>query len=83
MKILEKNFYPLKNGHLFAILEVRGKKGEKVDIVAEGVSNELIFFHEAPKTMHNCVYFADENIIELGGAEMETERTLYLIAEPK
>ena len=79
VKVIDKMSYQLKKGNVFVVLEVKGKKGEKMNLVEQGIKGEVIFFHEAPKTMHNCVYFADENIIELGGAEMETERTIYLV----
>lgn len=79
LELIEKSLHPLKKGNVFVVLEVKGRKGEKINLVEQGIKGEVIFFHEAPKTMHNCVYFADENVIELGGAEMETERTVYLV----
>ena|SRR3989344_3704844 len=79
LKVIDKMSYQLKKGNMFVVLEVKGKKGEKINLVEQGVKGQVIFFHEAPKTMHNCVYFPDENVIELGGAEMETERTIYLV----
>lgn len=82
MKVLNREFHPLKNGSTFAILTVQGKRDEEVNIAAEGVSGKVIFYSEAPKTDINCAYCAEESIITLGGAEMETERTLYLVIEP-
>ena len=82
MKILNREFYPLKSGHTFAVLTLRGERGEEINIAKEGVSEEVIFFSEAPKTDNNCTYYPKENIIELGGIERESERTLFLIAGP-
>ena len=82
MEVLNREFHSLKNGGLFAIITVRGQRKEQMDLAAEGITRKLVFFSEAPKTMHNCAYFKNENLIELGGAEMETERTLYLVVEP-
>lgn len=82
LKILNKEFHPLKSGHTFVMLSVQGKRGEEINIATEGVSGKVIFYSEAPKTDLDCVYCADENTIELGGAEVETKRTLYLVVEP-
>lgn len=82
LKVLNRKFHALSSGHTFAILTLRGKKGEEVNIAEEGVSGEAIFFHEAPKTDYDCAYCKEENTITLGGAEMETERTLFLIIDP-
>lgn len=79
LEVIEKSLHVLKKGNIFVVLEVKGKKGERINLAEQRIRGEVIFFHEAPKTMHNCVYFPDENIIELGGAEMETERTIYLV----
>lgn len=81
MEILDKTFHQLKLGKTFAVIEVKGKKGEQFSLAEQGIKGEVIFFHELPKTMHNCVYFPGEKVIELGGAEMETERTIYIIVE--
>ena len=81
MKILNKEFHPLKSGHTFAMLSVQGKRGEEINIAAEGVSGKVIFYSEVPKTDLNCAYCSEENTIELGGAEVETKRTLYLVVE--
>ncbi|MBN2066905.1 MAG: hypothetical protein JW744_00375 [Candidatus Diapherotrites archaeon] len=81
MKILSKNLFPLKNGHLFAVLEVTGRKGERLSLAEQGISRPLIFFHEAPDSMVECSYFKEQKCIELGGAEQESERTLYLITD--
>jgi len=83
LKVLNREFHQLKNSGLFVMLTVRGQRKEQIDLATEGITRKLVFFSEAPKTMHNCTYFEGENLIELGGAEMETERRLYLIAEPK
>ena len=83
MKILNREFHALKSGHTFAVITLQGKRGEEVNIAKEGMRGEVIFFSEAPKTDYNCAYYAEENLITLGGAEMETERELFLIAGPK
>ena len=81
MKVLNKQLHSLKSGHLFAVFEVLGKKEERLNLAEHGLMKPLLFFHEAPKTMNDCCYFAAENCIELGGAEFETKRTLYLIVD--
>ena len=50
MKVLNREFHALKSGHTFAVITLRGKRGEEVNIVAEGMRGEVIFFSEAPKT---------------------------------
>jgi Holliday junction resolvase len=79
LEVIEKSLHVLKKGNVFVVLEVKGKRGEKISLAEQKISGEVIFFHESPKTMHNCVYFPDKKVIELGGAEMETERTIYLV----
>jgi hypothetical protein len=79
MRIDNRDIFPLKNGCLFVVLTVFGCKGERLSLAEQGISRKLVFFHEAPKTNIQCSYFPAENELELGGAEMETERTLYLI----
>ena len=81
MRLIRKDFFPLKTGHLFAVLTVSGQKGERINMLEHGISKPLIFFHEFPKTSFDCAYFQQENSLELGGAELETERTLYLITD--
>lgn len=63
MKALNREFYPLKSGHTFAVLTLKGKRGEEVNIAEEGVPGEVIFFSEAPKTDYQCSYCAEENLI--------------------
>jgi len=79
MKVLNKELFPLKNGNLFAMLEVQGRKGDKIKLLEEGISGRAIFYSEAPKTKYNCVNHPEEGEIELGGAEEESTRTVYLI----
>ena len=83
MKVLDREFHALKSGHTFAIITLRGKRGEEINIAKEGVPGEVIFFSEAPKTDYQCSYYAEENLITLGGAQMETERELFLVTGPK
>jgi len=79
MRIENKELFPLKNGCLFVILTIFGKRGERISLAKQGISRKLVFFHEAPKTNVQCSYFPEQNELELGGAELETERTLYLV----
>jgi hypothetical protein len=79
MKIENKELFPLKNGCLFVILAVVGKRGERLSLAEQGISRKLVFFHEAPKTDVQCSYFPEQNELELGGAEMEIQRTIYLV----
>lgn len=79
MQVIEKSIQPLKKGNLFVVLEVKGKRGEEINLTEQGIKGQVIFFHEAPKTNRDCAYCAEESIITLGGAEMETERTIYLV----
>ncbi len=48
MKIENKELFPLKNGCLFVILTVFGKRGERISLAKQGISRKLVFFHEAP-----------------------------------
>jgi len=73
--------YPLKTGHLLVVITLSGQRGEKISLSSAGISRPLAFFHETPQSDNDCAYFQKENCIELGGAMMETERTLYLITE--
>jgi len=81
MRLLRNEIFPLKKGHLFAVVTVSGQRGEKLNLFEVGVSRPLFFFHEFPKSNVDCSYFQKENCVELGGVEMVTEQTLYLIAE--
>ena len=79
MKIIAKELYPLKNGGMFVMLSVHGRRGERLDLAAEGIQGKLDFFHELPKGPIDCSYLSDEHAIELGGATNETERSVYLV----
>ncbi|MFH1391019.1 MAG: hypothetical protein ABIH20_01775 [Candidatus Diapherotrites archaeon] len=79
MKLLSKKLFPLKNGNLFAMLEVQGRQGDRIKLSEQGISGQVIFYSEAPKRKFNCVNCPNEGEIELGGSEKEGERTLYLI----
>jgi hypothetical protein len=79
MKLIEKEIHSLKSGFLFAVLQVLGKKGEKINLNETGLKNKIIFFHETPKNPIDCSYLPEENAIELGGSANETKRSLYLI----
>lgn len=79
MKIVRKELYPLKNGGLFAMLEVVGRRGEQINLASEGIQGRVDFFHELPKGQFDCSYLPDEHAIELGGAVNETERSVCLV----
>lgn len=82
MKVLNKQLFSLQNGAIFAMVEISGVRGDRVNLKDEGLNGEVVFYCEAPKTAHNCVNYPEEGEIELGGAEFETERTLYLVVGP-
>ena len=82
MQITGKTVYPLKNSNTFVVLEVKGRRGEQINLAEQGLNGLVIFFHEAPKSNINCSYLTGENAVELGGIERETERTIYLIFGP-
>lgn len=79
MRIVRKELYPLKSGGLFAMLELVGKRGERLDLAAEGLQGQLDFFHELPKGPIDCSYLPDEHALQLGGAVNETERSVCLV----
>ena len=79
MKIIRKELYPLKNGGLFAMLEVMGKRGEQIDLAAEGIQGRIDFFHELPKGPIDCSYLPEAYAVQLGGALNETERSVCLV----
>jgi hypothetical protein len=79
MKVVNKELHALKNGGMFVMLSVLGRRGEKLDLAAEGIQGKLDFFHELPKGPIDCSYLSDEHVIELGGATNETERSVYLV----
>jgi len=81
MEVIEKEFNKLKDNKVFALVALRGKRGDKLDLSSEGINGRVLFFHETPKTMCDCSYCREENKIELGGSERETERTLYLVVD--
>ena len=58
---------------------IQGKNGEKLDLSKEGIKNKLLFFHETPATINDCVYYAVDNLLELGGSTLESTRHLYLV----
>jgi hypothetical protein len=80
MDIINKQIFPLHNGNLFAVLEVRGKKEERIKLSEQGISGKVIFYREMPKhKWHGCVNCPDSGEIELGGSEEESERQLYVV----
>ncbi len=81
MKVIEKEFHKLKDNKVFALVALKGKRGDKLDLSSEGITGHVLFFHETPKTMRGCSYCEEENKIELGGLEKETDRTLYLVVD--
>ena len=82
MEVVEKVLHQLKNGNTFAVIKVKGKRGEQFSLTDQGLLGQAIFFHEAPKSNVDCAYLSDKNVLELGGAEQERERNIYLIMEP-
>ena len=78
MKVLNKELFPLKNGNLFAMLQVEGKQGDIIRLAEEGISGQAIFYSEAPKSKFNCVNPPELKELELGGSEEVSERTVYL-----
>ncbi len=51
MKIENKELFSLKNGCLFVILTVFGKRGERLSLAEQGISRKLVFFHEPVKML--------------------------------
>jgi len=79
LKVNEKMVYPLKSGRLFAVMEVRGKRGEILSLTEQGIKSKLLFFHEEPANGIECSYSQSQGYIELGGAATESNRTIYAI----
>ena len=79
MKIIHKEMHRLNSGRLFAVLSIEGKRGESIDLAAEGFSEDPTFFMETPKSMVNCSYVPNKRSIILGGATGESTRHIYLI----
>jgi len=43
MEILDKQLFPLKGGNLFCLLEVRGRRGDRINLRDQGLdSGEVI-----------------------------------------
>ena len=81
MKIISKEIFPLKNGRMFVTFQVCGKENDSINLQAEGLHGKAIFFHEQPKTMNDCGYCPDEDLVILGGSKSESMRTIFLIIE--
>jgi hypothetical protein len=79
VQVIEKSIHALKKGNLFAVINVSGKRGDKLDLKKQGFNSKLLFFHEEPSNGIECSYFQGENLLELGGPAMETNRTIYLV----
>ena len=67
LQVNEKIIYPLKSGRLFAVMDVHGKRGERISLAKQGLKTKLLFFHEEPANGIECSYSPTEGFIELGG----------------
>jgi len=81
LKIKAKEMCRLKNGNILVMISLIGCRGQKFELMKQELRGKLMFFHEAPQTDIECSYHPKENSVELGGAEKETDRTLYLILD--